>query len=278
MGLVVGLGPAYAGGVGGNGGNSGGGDSGALAVYSMGSGLANTASGSIEIQYGTSLKRLFQSNKTLIKVGLFDTSKVTDFSEMFDTCSTLQEIPAFDFSEADTLEGFADNAAKLAIVPPMYLPKCRILTYAFNLCSSIVSLEITAPNATTLFGAFWRCRAMKSLKASFGQGITAMRNTFSTCQVLETIDGVLDVPNCTDMDGTFDACAALKNVKIKNLATSVSFEGSPVLSKESVLYMFENAKTVETTETITLHADVFGQFSADEIAVATEKGFSVVSA
>lgn len=277
MGLLVGLGPAYAGG--GNGGNTGGGEGGApLAVYSMGSGLANAASGSIEIQYGTSLKRLFQSNKTLIKVGLFDTSKVTDFSEMFDTCSTLSEIPAFDYSQADTLDGFADNAAKLAIVPPMYLPKCRILTYAFNLCGSIVSLEIAAPNVTTLFGTFWRCRAMKSIKISFGQGITAMRNAFSTCQVLKTIDGVLDIPNCNDMDGTFDACAALENVKIKNLATSVSFEACPVLSKSDVLYMFENAKTVEASETITLHADVFGQLSAEEIAVATGKGFSVVSA
>ena len=105
-----------------------------------------------------------------------------------------------------------------------------------------------------------------------------MRNTFSTCHVLKTIDGVLDIPNCNDMDGTFDACAALENVKIKNLATSVYFEACPILSKSDVLYMFENAKTVEASETITLHADVFGQLSAEEIAVATGKGFSVVSA
>ena len=105
-----------------------------------------------------------------------------------------------------------------------------------------------------------------------------MSYMFCKCYKLESVSG-LDMQSATsEPTSMFQGCAALVSCFIKNLKVSVSFKDSPILSKESVLYLFENAQTITSAKTITLHADVFAQLTDDEIAIATEKGFSVVSA
>lgn len=272
MGLVVGLGPAYAGGVGGNGGNSGGA---MLIAYSTDDAVM-TAVGGIELGYGTDLTRFFNSMKNMRKVGLFDTSKVVTFNYMFEY-SGLQELPDFDYSEGLNFNGYLSGCVSLENIPPITLPKATVVTSMFNNCSKVSRIEIKCPCATSLMSMFNNCANLKSVKIEPG-AITTIRNAFLGCTTLETIENVLDVSTTTTTTYAFKDCTALTNCYLRGLRTGISFEFNPALSKDSVLFLFENAQAVDTAQSITLHADVFGQLSAEEIAVATEKGFSVVSA
>lgn len=276
MGLLVGLGPAYAGGGGGTGGNTGGGEGGAQLIAYSADDAVMTAVGSVELGYGTDLTRFFNSMKNLRKVGAFDTSKVVTFNYMFEY-SGLQELPDFDYSEGLNFNGYLSGCTSLENIPPMTLPKATVVTSMFNNCSKVSRIEIKCPCATNLMSMFNNCVNLKSVKIEAGT-ITTIRNAFLGCVALETVENILDISTTTTTTYAFKDCTALVNCYLRGLRTGISFEFSPALSKDSVLFLFENAQAVDTAQSITLHADVFGQLSAEEIAVATGKGFSVVSA
>jgi hypothetical protein len=61
------------------------------------------------------------------------------------------------------------------------------------------------------------------------------------------------VTNVTDM---FYQCPALRKVYLKQLKKDISFAFSPLLSKESLLYMIKNCES-GVSFTITLHPDVY---------------------
>lgn len=275
MGLLVGLGPAYAGG-GGTGGNTGGGESGAQLIAYSADDATMTVVGGIELGYGTDLTRFFNSMKNLKKVGLFDTSKVVTFNYMFEY-SGLQELPDFDYSEGLSFNGYLSGCTSLENIPPITLPKATVVTSMFNNCSKVSRIDIKCSCATNLMSMFNNCVNLKSVKIEPGE-ITTIRNAFLGCVALETVENVLDVSTTATTTYAFKDCTALVNCYLRGLRTGISFEFSPALSKDSVLFLFENAQAVDTAQSITLHADVFGQLTADEIAVATGKGFSVVSA
>ena len=277
MGLLVGLGPASAVGGGGNsGGKPGGGEEGAQLIAYSADDATMTAVGSIELGYSTDLTRFFNSMKNLKKVGLFDTSKVQTFTYMFEY-SGIQELPDFDYSEGLSFSGYLSGCSSLVSVPPMSLPKATSVSSMFSSCQKLEHVEIKCPCATILTSMFNNCYALKSVRLEPG-AVTSIRNAFIGCAALETIENILDVSATTTTTYAFKDCTALVNCDLRGLCTGISFEFSPALSKDSVLFLFENAKTVTTAQTITLHADVFGQLTDVEIAVATGKGFSVVSA
>lgn len=96
-----------------------------------------------------------------------------------------------------------------------------------------------------------------------------LAGSFNGCSNLRRIYGeinVLDTKNAfTD---TFKGCVKLEDVEIYGLNKDISFADSPLLSKESLLYMINNCAW-ESEFTITLHPDVYDKcqfFSGGEWA------------
>lgn len=79
--------------------------------------------------------------------------------------------------------------------------------------------------------------------------------SFRNCPSLHTILGILNVPS-VDAEYTFKNAPALRNVQIKGLSANASFAYSPLLSKESLLYMMDNCAS-NVSFTITLHPEVY---------------------
>ena len=171
----------------------------------------------------------------------------------------------------------------------------------FHSCSKLTNIQLlnTSLNSTTYY-MFTDCKALESIpELDFSQVSTASY-MFKNCSSLKTVPR-FDMPKCSNMYAMFENCSSLVSITFLNATSNGNFghafmgctalvvcnvfglvhslflDESPCLSKESVLYIFENAQTV-SGKTITLHADVFDQLTEDEIAIATEKGFSVVSA
>lgn len=79
------------------------------------------------------------------------------------------------------------------------------------------------------------------------------------CQKLKTILQVIKLTsNLTIPSTAFQECRVLENVKINNLSKNIEFKQSPLLSKESLLYMINNCAS-NATFTITLHSDVYAK-------------------
>lgn len=78
---------------------------------------------------------------------------------------------------------------------------------------------------------------------------------FMECRKLRKVIGILDISR-SSTSVMFKSCESLEDVRIVNQKTSISFEDSPLLSKESLLYMIRNCAS-NATFTITLHPDVY---------------------
>lgn len=95
--------------------------------------------------------------------------------------------------------------------------------------------------------------------------LTNARGMFFRTHKLKTIIGVLDFTSASGISDMFAQCYALENVRCRNLKQSISFADSPLLSKESLLYMIRNS--VQGAEfTITLHPDVYREAKDGEWA------------
>lgn len=101
---------------------------------------------------------------------------------------------------------------------------------------------------------------MASKPFSYASSLTG---SFNGCSNLRRIYGEINVVDTKNaFTDTFKGCVKLEEVEIYGLNKDISFADSPLLSKESLLYMIENcAESVSFT--ITLHPDVYEKCSEE---------------
>lgn len=93
---------------------------------------------------------------------------------------------------------------------------------------------------------------------------------FKRCTYLTSVYG-LDAKNCKSFMYAFVGCSKLKDIDIINLQVNISFNDSPLLSKESIVHLISNA-TPSSPITITLHPTAYAMATADpEIQAELEK-------
>lgn len=101
---------------------------------------------------------------------------------------------------------------------------------------------------------------------------------FQGCTGLVTIRQ-LDVQATTGFTSTFASCSALANITITGtIGKNISFVNSSKLTHDSLMSIINalEEKTDGSTPSLTLHATAKARLSTDEIAIATQKGWSVV--
>lgn len=102
---------------------------------------------------------------------------------------------------------------------------------------------------------------------------SACASAFKNCKKLRIVKGV-DLTHCTTPESVlnvFSNCTSLETIEIFNLVVNISFNDSPLLSKESVIHLISKAKPTSTI-TITLHPTTYAMATADpEIQAELEK-------
>lgn len=157
----------------------------------------------------------------------------------------------------------------------------------FSNCSDLTSVSGLSGKLSSVVDAsnmFFSCTKLTSVPVL---DLTSCENfgaMFSGCSKLHTIEGVY-------MDGTdydynssgavmmFLSCRSLENVGfLRGLEISVSFEYSPLLTRESVLNIFNSINTIyneDKTPTITFNSALQEKLSSDDIVIAINKGWNV---
>lgn len=85
-----------------------------------------------------------------------------------------------------------------------------------------------------------------------------MNYAFYGCTKLHTIVTTFNMKSAISSTSTFQLCNALSNIQFTNLGVNIFFPDSPLLSKESLLYMINNCAS-NVTFTITLHNEVYAK-------------------
>ena len=165
-------------------------------------------------------------NTNITEPYLFDTSNVTNMSDMFYNCHSLVSVPQLNTS----------NVTKMS--------------HMFDTCSSLVSIpELDTSN------------------------VTNMSYMFNGCSKLETIP-LLDTSNVADSYCMFSTCYKLTNIGgFQGLKVSISMGNSYNITRESMLNIFNTIG--EARKTITIHQDVADRLTDEDIAIATNKGWTI---
>lgn len=114
---------------------------------------------------------------------------------------------------------------------------------------------------------------MELIKYKYFVTVLSLYSVFNNCSKLRIVRGFdLDsITNKTHVNKTFDKCSSLEIVKITNLKVDISFNDSPLLSKESIVYLINHASP-SSPITITLHPTAYAMATADpEIQAELEK-------
>lgn len=93
---------------------------------------------------------------------------------------------------------------------------------------------------------------------------TSYKNTFSMCKNLHTIKGLSlrGVSNSNNTARMFDYCAKLQNLTASFLNCDVSLKDSPLLTRESIVYLVQYASNTAPI-TVTVHPDVYAKLTGD---------------
>lgn len=147
-------------------------------------------------------------------------------------------------------------------------------------------------NITDIQQIFTGCRAMTKVylgnldTSKVGTSSGSFLYTFQQCNVLQEIDGILDMSGATanyiysstnnKTYNMFNGCNALTTVKIKNLSCSINLQWCP-LNYESLEYMITNANNAPATNTqIRLSATSYGFIDDTLRNIATNKGYTII--
>lgn len=151
----------------------------------------------------------------------FDTSKVTNFSSMFERCSSLTTIPQFDTSSGTDFGNMFESCFSLTTVPQFDTSKGTNFGSMFERCSSL-----------TDFG-----------------GLENLGQAYETTQSANYSNYKLNLSTCT----------ALTEQSLMNVINN----------------LYDIAAKGCNTQQLVLGSKNLAKLTAEEIAIATNKGFSV---
>lgn len=248
----------------------------------------------------TDMSYMFSNCDRLTSLDLsnFDVSNVTNLNNTFSNCRniTMINLSNWNTSNINYLYGSFSGCTKLASIDLSSFDTSKVtdMSFMFSNCSGLTELNLSNFNGDEVkstYNMFLMCYNISTVNLSnfSTPKITNIGQMFYGCSALTSIDlsnfdnSVLN--NCTN---TFYNCNELVDLKFNDLGhnqgtTNLTFDLSPCskLSKDSVLFLFNNAfdrlSAGYTTQfNIKLHATTKALLSEDEIAIATNKGFTVV--
>ena len=227
------------------------------------------------------------SSLTSLDLSGWDTSNVTDMSSMFSNCNnltSLEGIENWDTSKVTTMYSMfynCNNLTSLEGIENWDTSKVTDISYMFKRCKNLTSLDLSGwdtSKVTTMSNMFIACSNLTSLDvSSFNtSSVTNMSFMFQSCSSLTSLNlSSFDTSKVTNMGSMFYNCSRLTSLdSMMNIPMSLDLSTTS-LDVSSLLDVIDNLATVTTTRTLTLGTTLLAKLTAEQIAIATNKGWTV---
>lgn len=237
----------------------------------------------------TSAQSYFQNNTSLVYAPLFNTSNVTNMNSMFKGCSNLTTVPEFDTSNVTDMKGMFNYCSSLTTIPLLDTSKVTNMHDMFSYCLNLTTLPLLdTSNVTDMGYMFAEDKALSSVPLLNTSKVTDVYGMFQRCSNLSSVP-LLDMSSVPNVGYMFYYCSNLTNLDgFTNLGAgftgtssnhNLTFSYTSKLTKQSCLNIFNTiydmTNTSVTDAKITLHATTKALLSADDIAIATSKGWTI---
>ena len=150
----------------------------------------------------------------------------------------------------------------------------------FSNCTLLTSIpQLDTSNVTTMSNTFSNCSSLTSIPVLSTSNVTNMGSMLSGCSSLTSIP-LLDTSKVTDMNYFMGYITLNKLTDLggfKNLSVSITYnflDKCPNLTVESLMNVINNLATV-SGKTLNFGSDNLNKLTAEQIAVATAKGWTL---
>lgn len=224
----------------------------------------------------TSLQGSFKSCSGLTKISnILNSSGVNTLYETFTGCSSLTSLSDFDTSNVTNMSQTFWNCKALIKAPSLNTSKVTSMYQMFCLCSSLTSVpELNTSNVTNMTQAFSGCTALTTLPNFNATKLNTVHQTFYNCKALTTFGGFTNLGMAYTQK-----TANYGNYKL-DLSASTQLTHDSLMNVINGLYDLNLTYNVAGggtlyTQQLVLGAHNMTKLTADEIAIATNKGWSV---
>lgn len=217
---------------------------------------------------------LFANNSNITEIPEFDFSQVINFYRMFYNCSGLTKIHSIDTSNGENFGEMFRGCTSLLEIPPLNTSKGTDMNKMFNnFKGRALSWVINTDNVTNFEAMFDSASNIEEINLTSTANGTTFYRAFIYCGNLKKIS-TLDLSNCTNTERMFEGCYKLENISfvLKTIKISISIP-SANLTNESIQSVIDGLATVETAQTLTLHANL--KILQSQVDSANAKGWTV---
>ena len=182
-------------------------------------------------------------------INFSDTSYVTDMSYMFADCDNIKSLPLFDTSKVTNMKYMFSGCDKLTSFPLFDTSKVTDMSGMFydDNCTEVPLFDTS--KVTNMYQMFWRS--------------------------LIVIVPAFDVSNVTNMSIMFQYCSRIKEIHMLNICTNLDISSSTKFTREALLEIIGNLKTVTTTKVLTMGSTNLAKLTEEDKAIATNKGWTL---
>ena len=219
-----------------------------------------------------SLSGIFQTCYALVSIPMLDTSNATDFSSMFKNCYSLISIPQLDTSKATTLNSMFYGCRSIVHIPLLDTNSVTNTASLFYGCFSLTCIPpldlSSVANADAMFYNCYSVVDVPHLNIGEKSDNYSINSIFYNCNSITKISIYYD--NISAPTNPFYNCYALSTVLISNYYGNWQLVSSPLLNKESLLFIINNINNHITggNSSIKLHAYAYTRLANDADVVA----------
>ena len=189
----------------------------------------------------------------------------------FSNCSNMIGLPLIDTSNCVLMMNFFLYCYSLTCIPPLNTSKSTALNGFCKNCYSLVFVpQIDISASPTMYAMFQSCYSLQYIPYMDTQHVTNFGYTVIDCKSL------LKVLFVIHNDNVFEYAQCIKECYIEGMTKNVIFKNSPMIYKDSVLYVIEHEAATEAI-TITLHASAYARLATDPDIIAALNNHPLVS-
>lgn len=204
-----------------------------------------------------------------------DTSNVTDMKEMFRECTNLISIPLLNTSNVTNMYGFAMANSSLKSIPLLDTSNVTDMGYMLYKCVVLNNIPLfNTSNVTNMNSMLLGCEKLKEIPLFDTSKVTNMSNMFFECYLITSIPA-FDVSNVTNMSSIFYRDYNLQQIHMKNIGVDLDIHYSTNFTREALLEIIGNLKTVTSTKTLTMGTTNLAKLTEEDKAIATNKGWTL---
>ena len=121
---------------------------------------------------------------------------------------------------------------------------------------------------------FRNCQDLTSAPSFDTSKVTSMFEMFINCSNLTSVPS-LDTNNVTNMREMFYSCRSLETIHMINISADLDISSSIKFTREALLEIIGNLKTVTSTKTLTMGSTNLAKLTNEDKAIARNKGWTL---